>query len=141
MSTKNLVAVAVGVLITLTLFGQDSAQESKEKAAKAAETWLMMLDSGQYTASWKSSSTLVKDVVSEDQWVQLMESARKTFGNPIKRTLKSREYATSLPGAPDGHYVIIQYESSFEKKKSAVETVTPMLDSDGQWRVSGYNIK
>ncbi|MGA9534411.1 MAG: DUF4019 domain-containing protein [Desulfobacterales bacterium] len=26
-------------------------------------------------------------------------------------------------------------------KTSAVETITPMLDKDGQWRVSGYYIK
>jgi hypothetical protein len=63
------------------------------------------------------------------------------FGGVEERTIKSTEYATSLPGAPDGHYVIIQYETAFEKKQSAVETVTPMKDSDGQWRVSGYFIK
>ncbi|MGB5422961.1 MAG: DUF4019 domain-containing protein [Desulfobacterales bacterium] len=28
-----------------------------------------------------------------------------------------------------------------ENKASAVETITPMLDKDGQWRVSGYYIK
>ena len=33
------------------------------------------------------------------------------------------------------------YASSFEHKKAAVETVTPMLDKDGHWRVSGYFIK
>jgi hypothetical protein len=47
----------------------------------------------------------------------------------------------SLPGAPDGEYVVIQFATSFENKKSAIETVTPMLDSDGEWRVSGYFIK
>lgn len=26
-------------------------------------------------------------------------------------------------------------------KKSAIETVTPMMDKDGKWRVSGYYIK
>jgi hypothetical protein len=36
---------------------------------------------------------------------------------------------------------VIHYQSSFEHKKSATETVTPMLDNDGQWRVSGYYIK
>ncbi len=48
---------------------------------------------------------------------------------------------TSLPGAPDGQYVVIQYESSFEHKKSAIETVTPSQGADGHWRVSGYFIK
>jgi hypothetical protein len=37
--------------------------------------------------------------------------------------------------------VVIQYETIFEKKQSAIETVTPMLDKDGKWRVSGYYIK
>jgi hypothetical protein len=53
----------------------------------------------------------------------------------------SASYQTSLPGAFDGEYVVIQFETSFENKKSAVETVTPMKDKDGRWRVSGYFIK
>jgi len=59
----------------------------------------------------------------------------------VSRELKSTRYTTSAPGAPDGQYVIIQYNTTFEKKMSAVETVTPMLDQDGKWRVSGYYIK
>jgi hypothetical protein len=37
--------------------------------------------------------------------------------------------------------VTIQYETVFENKASAVETITPMLDPDGIWRVSGYFIR
>jgi len=37
--------------------------------------------------------------------------------------------------------VIIQYETSFENKKAAVETVTPMLEADGSWKVTGYFVK
>ncbi|MGB7602254.1 MAG: DUF4019 domain-containing protein [Candidatus Sulfotelmatobacter sp.] len=33
------------------------------------------------------------------------------------------------------------YDSGFKHKQSAVETITPMLDKDGKWRVSGYYIK
>jgi hypothetical protein len=59
----------------------------------------------------------------------------------LSRKRKNATYSKTLPGAPDGEYVVIQYESSFERKQSAVETVTPMLDKDGKWRVSGYFIK
>ncbi len=55
--------------------------------------------------------------------------------------MKSKQYATSLPGAPDGQYVVIQYKTAFENKKAGVETITPMLDKDKKWRVSGYFIK
>ena len=43
--------------------------------------------------------------------------------------------------APDGEYVVIQFATSFENKKTALEKVTPMMDKDGKWRVSGYSIK
>ncbi|MDX1777971.1 MAG: DUF4019 domain-containing protein [Thermodesulfobacteriota bacterium] len=37
--------------------------------------------------------------------------------------------------------MVIQFETSFTNKKAAIETITPMMDSDGTWRVSGYFIK
>jgi hypothetical protein len=54
--------------------------------------------------------------------------------------MKSKTYATSLPGAPDGEYVVIRYDTTFENKRASVETVTPMRDVDGTWRVSGYYV-
>jgi hypothetical protein len=45
-----------------------------------------------------------------------------------------------LPGAPEGEYVVIQYETQFEHKAGAIETVTPLREKDGSWRVSGYFI-
>ena len=66
---------------------------------------------------------------------------REPLGKLIERKLKSTQYTTTAPGAPDGQYVIIQFNTSFENKKNAVETVTPMKDKDGKWRVSGYYIK
>jgi hypothetical protein len=59
----------------------------------------------------------------------------------LSRKVKSRTYAESLPGAPDGKYVVIELEASFENKKTAVETVTLMQEPDGSRRVSGCFIK
>jgi len=70
-----------------------------------------------------------------------MKSFRKPLGMVISRKVMTSQYMNSLPGAPDGEYVVIQYKTSFENKNSAIETVTPMLDNDGIWRVSGYFIK
>jgi hypothetical protein len=68
-------------------------------------------------------------------------SVRNPLGMLVCRKLKSREYTEKIPGAPDGRYVVIQYDTVFENKSSAVETVTPMADPDGAWRVSGYFIR
>ena len=70
-----------------------------------------------------------------------MRNARTPFGALKSRKVKSTQYTTTLPGAPDGHYVIVQFDTSFEHKAAAIETVTPMKDPDGSWRVSGYFIK
>ena len=82
-----------------------------------------------------------KGAVTKDQWKQQCGGARNPLGKLVSRKVKSRKYAEQLPSAPDGRYVVIEFEASFEHKASAVETVTPMLDSDGVWRVSGYYVR
>jgi hypothetical protein len=79
--------------------------------------------------------------VSKDQWEQAAAGVRGPLGKLVSRKVKSREYTERIPGGPDGKYVIIQYEAVFEKKSSGIETVTPMIDPDGAWRVSGYFIR
>jgi hypothetical protein len=55
--------------------------------------------------------------------------------------MESAELFTEMPGAPDGEYITFRYATRFANKRTAVETVTPMRDIDGQWRVSGYFIR
>jgi hypothetical protein len=133
-------------LLILSLFLPVSLVEAqnreKEKAAvAAAEQWLLLVDAGKYDQSWKEAAKYFKDAVSQDKWQQSLQAVRDPLGRLISRTVKRRVYTTSLPGAPDGEYVVIQFETSFQNKKAAVETVTPMMDKDGLWRVSGYFIK
>ena len=52
--------------------------------------------------------------------------------------VKTAAYTKTLPGAPAGEYVVIQYDSNFEHQQAAIETLVPTLDGDGQGRVSGY---
>lgn len=111
------------------------------QATKAADAWLKLVDAGDYKQSWESASSLFKNAITDDQWEQRVGAVREPLGKMVSRKLKAAHYATSLPGAPDGKYVVIRYASSFQNKKSAVETVTPMLDEDGEWRISGYYIK
>ena len=130
--------VALG-LIVATITGR-AAEPLKEKAAAAAEKWLSLIDGEKYGESWKEAAEFFRNAVKQGQWEQSMQSMRKPLGKLVSRQVKSKTYSTSLPGAPDDEYVVIQFETSFEKKKSAVETVSPMMQKDGQWRVSGYFI-
>ena len=119
-----------------------AARSDSEKAAiAAAEKWLRIVDKGKYSESWGKASEYFKQAVTQDQWEQAVQAVREPLGKLISRKVKSATYTTSLPGAPDGQYIVIQFNTSFENKKSGMETVTPMLDKDGVWRVSGYYIK
>ena len=133
--------VVVVALLALTFAALAVAEDKTQAAEAASEAWLKFVDSGDYPQSWVEASSLFKAHVTEKDWVRQIRAARQPLGALFSRKLKSAEYTTTLPGAPDGQYVVIQYESSFANKKSAIETVTPMLDKDGQWRVSGYFIK
>jgi hypothetical protein len=116
-------------------------QHKKEAARTAAENWLALVDGGEYDASWQDGAGYFKRAVSEEQWTKSMTAFRRPLGKVLSRTLVSQHYTKALPGTPDGEYVVIQYQTSFERKAASIETVTPMLDTDGVWRVSGYFIK
>ena len=119
---------------------KDVSPASKE-AVDAALVWLKLIDDGDYGQSWEEAATLFRGAVSKADWERTMEHHKKGFGKIISRKVKSKKYTREVPGGPDGEYVIIQFESSFEYKRKAIETVTPMKDKDGLWRVSGYYIK
>jgi hypothetical protein len=59
----------------------------------------------------------------------------------VSRKEKSLEFSDSLPGAPDGRYAMLQFATEFARKKEAVETLSLLQGTDGQWRVVGYFIK
>ncbi len=117
------------------------AQEKENAAVAAAKQWLALVDEGEYGESWTRAAGYFKNAVTQEKWEQSLSGARKPLGKLISREVKDKMYETALPGAPDGEYVIIHFQTSFDNKKSATETVTPMLEKDGQWRVSGYFIK
>jgi hypothetical protein len=121
--------------------GSSGSADPEKAAVAAAEAWLSLVDEGDYAGSWDGAASFFKSAVGQAQWVQTMDTSRKPFGKNTSRKLISKSYSTTLPGAPDGEYVVIQFEASFENKPSAIETITPMKDTDGKWRVSGYFMK
>ncbi|MFH1469739.1 MAG: DUF4019 domain-containing protein [Pseudomonadota bacterium] len=112
-----------------------------QDAAKAADAWLNLADAANGAATWDAAAGYFQDAVSKDTWTQQLTAVRSPLGAVQSRRLQGATYQTSLPGAPDGEYVVLQYETSFENKAEGFETVTPMLDWDGTWKVSGYFVR
>ena len=126
------------MIVVLVLFAAAAAYAEEpasdaevDAAVGAAGRWVTLVDAGKYRESYERSASVFRAAVTGAQWEEAARAARELTGAQL---------TTTLPGAPEGRYVVIQYRTAFEKKPSAVETVTPMMD-DGEWRISGYYIK
>lgn len=141
---RNRLTAVIPIVAAVMLLVSPAAradEEAEKKAIAAAETWLALIDQGKIAESWETSAVLFRGAVTQEQWQQTMSGTRGPLGKVIFRKVQIAKYETQLPGAPDGEYVIVQFKSAFENKINAIETVTPMKDPDGQWRVSGYHLK
>jgi len=141
----GLVAVFFALMLMQAGLAAQDKTSPKQGVVEAAEnttqTWLTLVDYGKYGESWDHASKFFQSKLSRDQWVQALDQVRTPLGKLQSRKLKSATYTTDVPNAPAGEYVIIQYKTSFQNMNDAIETVTPMLDKDGSWKVSGYFIK
>jgi Protein of unknown function (DUF4019) len=116
-------------------------QDAVQVAAREAEEWLGKMDAGQYAECWNEASEMVRNAVTLDKWESTMKNARDPLGKLNSRKLQSATYTRILPGVADGEYVVIIYDTSFEHKATAQETVIMSREKDKVWRVAGYYIK
>ena len=139
MKRKVIFGVAIAILLLAGISWAANAE--KEKAAiTITEKWLVLIDTGKYSESWLEANEYFRNSVKKDQWDKTVQSVRTSIGKVISRKLKTKIYKTALPGEPQGQYIIIQYATSFQNKKSATEEVVAMLDKNGRWKVSGYHL-
>ncbi|MBN1673338.1 MAG: DUF4019 domain-containing protein [Kiritimatiellae bacterium] len=141
MQRHIMLGVMGGMMIAWATVAVAGNAVKEQQALRAAEAWLAGVDKGDYAAGWKQAAGYLRGAVTRKQFVQALEAARKPLGKTLSRKVESATYMTSLPGAPDGEYVVIVFKTSFANKKAGIETITPMLDKDGRWRVSGYYIR
>jgi hypothetical protein len=132
--------VLAGVL-AVAIAGAAMAQSAAgHPAVQSALAWLSLVDAAKYDQSWSQAGALFQHGVAQDQWPATVARVRDPLGPVLSRTLRGAQEAHQLPGAPDGDYRIVQFDTSFTHKASAVETVV-LADEAGAWKVNGYFIK
>jgi hypothetical protein len=136
------VVLAFALAAATAPFAQAQESQSIEQAKAAATVWLALVDAGNYSASWQQASGLFRSAVTPESWASAVRAARSPLGALRSRTVQSASFSRTLPGAPEGEYVVIKYTSSFANMaNAAVETVTPSKEKDGSWHVSGYYVR
>jgi hypothetical protein len=127
-----LLAVGAGVVA--------HAQQKSQIAAENATRWLGYVDAGDYGRSWDMAAPSFQKAITKDDWEKKVAAVRGPLGSVVSRDQAAATYTTEVAGLPDGEYVVIREQTTFEHKKSAVETITLSYERD-KWRVSGYFIK
>jgi Protein of unknown function (DUF4019) len=136
----NVKTVLLGALILAFGLGPAHAQATND-AAQAAESWVGLVDGARYAENWQAAASFFKNALPQQKWVEAAQTARRPLGPVKSRAAKSRAETKTLPGAPDGEYIVFQFNAAFEKKAAAVETITVLREPDGQWRVVGYFVR
>lgn len=146
-SRIGLLTSALGALALLFVWQAASAQEpgaAHKDAVEAARTFLALVDQGKYAESWDACAVALKDAIKRDSWAGILSSNRAKLGKFESRKVESEDSATTVPGGPDGQYVLLSYRTSFTAKNKTLavtEVVTVMQDEDKQWRVFRYFVR
>lgn len=119
---------------------RNADQSVKEFAAQsAAESWLSLLDRGEFGAAWDRCAQAFRERVTREQWIEGMPKVRTPLGVVTSRSAELASYKNSLLGAPDGEYVTVRFKTVFDKK-SAEELITLSFE-ESAWRPTGYSIR
>ncbi|VVE34622.1 hypothetical protein PAQ31011_03850 [Pandoraea aquatica] len=110
-------------------------------ALEAANLWLGLADINRGQQSWDQAAPVFQRAISAEDWAANLQAARGPLGKVKSRKTLDAVFTRTLPGQPDGEYVVIQYGTVFEHKAEAHEMVTMVLGLDGRWRVAGYLVR
>ena len=123
--------------------GEDKVEADLRETAlalDAARSFARHIDAGDYTASWAEAGPMFQQAVTAEAWAAQAAPIRTPLGAMVRRTEKSVESQTELPGAPRGDYRLISFTTDFANASDRTETFV-MAKDDGRWGVVGYFIR
>ena len=114
---KPFFLLAIATLLTAAAAWADDGE--LESAQELALSWLSLTDNQQFETSWNDASTFFQAAISESHWTSSVNAARSSFGRLKTRTITASTFSKTLLGAPNGNYIVFQFDTVFEKQVSA----------------------
>lgn len=127
-------------IIFFPLLSEKPDKEKAERATAEAGAFLTMVDAGRFAESWLEASTLLKERVKQEEWIDTLARSQAATGALVERSLESSSYSTTAEGSPEGEYILLVYDARFQRAASVSEYVTMAREGE-RWRVAGYFIK
>ena len=141
----HLIAPVLWFVVALVAVAPPSAKaqdaEATRTAVAAAEAFLRLLDEGKYAESWDSSAAAFRKAVTRGQWQTAAQQVRGGIGKLQSRSVMSGADAPKAQSNAQGEFIVVKFFAKYSNLEAAIETVAPMKDTDGQYRVSGYFVR
>ncbi|CAK7041851.1 MAG: hypothetical protein DESF_01750 [Desulfovibrio sp.] len=133
--------LVAAMLAAAPCMGASSSGKNAAEPMRAAEAWLSLADAMNAQESWNQAAAAFKAAVELQNWEKTLPKARQPLGAVKTRTHLATKATTTLPGVPDGEYVVMRFQTEFANKKSAIEVLLLQKETDGAWRTVGYFIR
>ena len=140
---RVMMSVAVLCVSVLTLTATTAWTQKKEvdpATLEATLVWLAVMDTGLYEEGWNQSHPLFQGKVDREEWLEEMRRERSPLGEVKSREVFDSGYFGKIPNHPGLEMTVIQFQSEFENKPRAIETLSPVRMNGGPWKIGGYVI-
>jgi hypothetical protein len=114
---------------------------SVTEAQDEASQFMNLIDAGQYGGAWADASPIMKDVITQSQWISAMTETRRKLGNVLSRKLVSNKSRNILPFGTQGNFMILQYRTLFSWNVYQDEIIVLTTNEREQWRVFSYTLQ
>lgn len=117
------------------------AEATDAKSLPRARAFLAEIDAGDWEGSWEIAGPVFQNQLNASQWADAIAPVRPQLGSVLSREVATVQRTSTLPGAPEGEYEVLQFSTQFaDHPVASVETVVMLQGTDG-WEVTGYFIR
>lgn len=113
-----------------------SAVPAESAAAVAAREWLVLVEKGDWNASWEATGQSFKALNTVETWSRVASQVQGSLGAVKSRILVSEE---AVPAPPYG-YQMVKFRTDYAKRARAIETLS-LVREGGSWRVVGVTVE
>lgn len=113
-----------------------STVPAESAAVAAARQWLVLVDRGDWNASWEATGQSFKALNTVETWSRVAQQVQGPLGAVKSRVLVGEE---TVPAPPYG-YQMVKFRTDYAKKAGAIETLS-LVREGGNWRVVGVTVE
>jgi len=130
--------VAIALLCVSVRNSSAQSDDHVNSALPTAQAWLRQIDSGLYDESYAAGGSALHGKIAQDRWNLVLKTIRTAWGGVLSRKEVSHEYKPRGYEGSDGEFMVITYDTSFQKLDPAKEVIVLNWEG-GRWRGAGYN--